>query len=349
MRLTLLVPDLPLPDMEGHFSLSCPSFPALHRLLAKGNTHHKASHNLEETLLQIFGVTTPISFPIAAVSLHGEGIDSESHTWLRADPVSLQVMRDHIQLHGADKLAITPDEAGALIETLNHHLKIEYAAHSLRIFSASPERWYMQVEQAITPRTVPVWQIEGRSILESLPVSQGALDWKCLTNEMQMLLHDHPVNRAREATGKQPVNGIWFWGEGSANAANLQAPSFSTIYADNTLARGLARQMQLEVQPVPNNLPDLLRLSPAFSPSSSVLVVLDNTAHAWRSADERTWVAACADTETRWFSPAQATLKSGILTQLELHLPTGSQTWCTTIKRNHLWRFWRRSLPHDHA
>ena len=33
-----------------------------------------------------------------------------------------------------------------------------------------------------------------------------------------MLLHDHPVNIAREARGCLPVTGVWFWGGGTADA-----------------------------------------------------------------------------------------------------------------------------------
>lgn len=346
MRLTLLVADLPLPDtVAGTSSLSLP-FPALHTLLARGDTRYVPGSYMEETLLETFGAAAPSSFPVAAVSLHGEGIDPGPHAWLRADPVHLQVMRDHIQLSGADKLALTPGEATALIDTLNRHLETEYAAERLRIFSAAPERWYLQVEQAAAPHTVPLWRMEGQSVFESLPVSHGAFDWKRLANEIQMLLHEHPVNAAREAAGQLPVNGVWFWGEGNASTVDLHA-AFSMVYANDALARGLARQAQLEVQPVPKNLSQLMQ-SPLAS-SASLLVVLDNTAHAWRAADERAWGSACTHAETSWFSPALAALKSGALTQLELRLPTASQTLRSTIVRSHLWRFWRRSLPRDHA
>ena len=31
---------------------------------------------------------------------------------------------------------------------------------------------------------------------------------------MQMLLHEHPVNAARERAGRAPVTGVWIWGGG---------------------------------------------------------------------------------------------------------------------------------------
>jgi hypothetical protein len=38
-------------------------------------------------------------------------------------------------------------------------------------------------------------------------------------NEIQMLLHEHPVNQRRERVGKLPVNGWWLWGFGEASGA----------------------------------------------------------------------------------------------------------------------------------
>jgi len=32
-------------------------------------------------------------------------------------------------------------------------------------------------------------------------------------NELQMQLHDHPLNQAREARGELPVNSLWLWAE----------------------------------------------------------------------------------------------------------------------------------------
>ena len=39
--------------------------------------------------------------------------------------------------------------------------------------------------------------------------------WRRWLTEMQMLLHEHPANAAREARGRSPVTGVWFWGGGA--------------------------------------------------------------------------------------------------------------------------------------
>ena len=47
-----------------------------------------------------------------------------------------------------------------------------------------------------------------------LPTGEGATQWAKLTNEMQMLLFEHPVNLAREANKLPTINSIWCYGGG---------------------------------------------------------------------------------------------------------------------------------------
>ena len=37
---------------------------------------------------------------------------------------------------------------------------------------------------------------------------------RMLLNEVQVLLHQHPLNAARQTRGLPPVNSVWFWGAG---------------------------------------------------------------------------------------------------------------------------------------
>src|SRR3977135_1670535 len=86
--------------------------------------------------------------------------------------------------------------------------------------------------------TTPADAARGAAIDEKLPAGPDAMRFNALMNEAQMLLHEHPVNPERAPRGELAVNSIWFWGGGVIDAG--RARSFSTVFSDDPLARGLA-------------------------------------------------------------------------------------------------------------
>jgi len=68
--------------------------------------------------------------------------------------------------------------------------------------------------------------ISGRVIGEYLSNSPNAAPLIQMMRESYDLLKNHPVNRARQAAGKQPANSIWLWGEGKKPSL----PSFEKTY-----------------------------------------------------------------------------------------------------------------------
>lgn len=61
-----------------------------------------------------------------------------------------------------------------------------------------------------------------------------------LEAEIQMLLHNHPVNVAREHSGKALVSSLWFWGSGSSQS--LDSMSLPYLFADDATLIGWWRQ-----------------------------------------------------------------------------------------------------------
>jgi hypothetical protein len=54
----------------------------------------------------------------------------------------------------------------------------------------------------------------GRNLRELLPSGRDAVRARSLVNDLQMLLHEHPVNERRALRGLPPVNSVWLWGMG---------------------------------------------------------------------------------------------------------------------------------------
>lgn len=82
----------------------------------------------------------------------------------------------------------------------------------------------------------------------ALPRSKQARQWLSLWSEAQMVLHQSPVNQARQARGQPTVNSVWLWGGG-----NLPTPVDNThtaVYADDPFAQGLAKALNILCLPL---------------------------------------------------------------------------------------------------
>jgi 2,3-bisphosphoglycerate-independent phosphoglycerate mutase len=67
-----------------------------------------------------------------------------------------------------------------------------------------------------TTRTQPPHDIPDRPVADYLPKGTGSDHLRALMERSKPVLADHPINRARIATGKKPATQVWLWGQGSA-------------------------------------------------------------------------------------------------------------------------------------
>jgi len=78
-----------------------------------------------------------------------------------------------------------------------------------------PERWYLSLaEGAPVPDFADPSHALGADLFSLLPTGPEGKRWRALFNEAQVLLHQHPRNAERVASGRAPVNALWFWGAG---------------------------------------------------------------------------------------------------------------------------------------
>jgi hypothetical protein len=209
---------------------------------------------------------------------------------------------------------LRPDEAGQLVATLNRHFA---GTHEFRC--PHPDCWVVRTAPAAID-TLPTRELAGKDIDAHLP---GA-PWPALLNEIQMALHEHPVNERREV----PVNSVWLWGAGALPAS--AAGPWRSVTADEPVALGLARLAGIRHRSPPRTAHAWL----AEMPEDGHHLVALEAAHATLEAD--------------WFAPLLAALKSGRIGLLTLHAPEAGLTF--EIARPDLRRFWRRARAvADHA
>jgi len=329
MHVTLLAADL-LPPPAFIPAHALPRQPALDWLVTKGDTALKPGAFLEEALL----AECKSIGPVAPLTLLADGGTPGQDTWLRADPVHLAVQRDNVQLLDSHVLQPTLAEAHAIAATVNAHFRQD----DLQIEVRHDARWYVRVPAADLPEAAPLWRVSGASVFERLPTHSGRINWRSLQNEVAMLLHDHPVNLAREAAGRPAINGLWFWG-GGALPEHTAGKEPRRIVASLALARGMA----LHRGDRPVDLPgDIGSLVPSTEPT---LVVLHQATRALRGNDAADWLAAVEALHANWFAPAKQKLLTGEIETLTLLLPNESASLATTVRPAMRRRFWRATKP----
>jgi hypothetical protein len=328
MHLQLALPDLLWPDIRLKEAADGLALPSLLRLLAKGRVRRTEPRDLESWLLRAFGVSDAGS---ALYALRADGGEAGEAFWLRADPCHLRVNRDHVLLADASSFELNREEAEALVESLNRH----FSADGMTFFPMQPQRWYLRLNAVRPIETTPLLQARGRDIDSLLPRGPEALRWRGMLNEAQMLLHQQPVNDAREARGELPINSIWLWGEGPASTP---VKNFACVRSHDALAGGLAQASGANVHPVPESAAQWLNAA-----SEGVeLVVLDGLSVPACYGDAHTWRQRLQTLEENWFAPLLEALRAGTIGMLSLHAVGQGAAFTAEITRQDLRHFWRR-------
>jgi hypothetical protein len=342
-RLTLVVPGLIWPSPQPPHPAGDIPHDALARLLGRGQRRMEPAISFDHLLARFLGMERRL--PLAALRRLGEENghaqdDGKTH-WLCADPVNLSFMGSHVLLDefNENEGEIDAAEATALVAALNE----EFA--NLGHFSATtPTRWYLRMERPAKVRFFPLDEAVCRPVQEYLPTDEEGFDdtarhWRHMLNEIQVMLHNHPVNIAREAAGRRLINSVWFWGNGTQSIEPPDSPEPSgmsgfAVQAADTVARGLARAAGTE--------PEALNVDRALR--ADTLVVLDTLAFFVRHLDLMRWQDAFAALEQEWFAPIAQAFDRGALRHFALHVPGERAGFSLALGSGARWCFWRKPL-----
>lgn len=341
MLLHLVVPGLLWPRDSIADVTRGLELPALHALLGRGRRarpevqaepDRRSTHGVrrpavspERWLCEAFGVRAE-ELPVGALRLLGEGHEPGADAWLCADPVHLRFSRNTLVVAGGGEPDLTRQEADQLVAELNVHL-----AEFGEFLAPHPQRWYLRAKRAPRIVTHSPAAVAGRTLEPFLPQGEDARDWRHLINEAQVLLHNHPLNAAREAAGRATANSLWPWGAGVLPAGAV-APA-PQVLADHPLARGLARLAGVPAAPLPPRAQDAVLHS---------LTLLETLSESAQSLDAAAWRSGLAELEGRWFAPSLAALKARRIHGLRLTALGDDATVDLTLDAGHLWQFWRR-------
>ena len=330
MNLELVVPALlAAPDAPPA------SAPALELLLARGRRTRSDASSLEHWLCGAFGLTDAAAqrspVPAGALTALALGLDPGPRRWLRADPVHLRAARDRLILVPNQALAVTVAEADALAGTLAPLLTGKFTLYPL-----NPDQWCLRVEtedECDAGIAAPI-ELAGADVDPRLP----AMQWHALLTELQMALHQHPVNTAREARGEPAINSLWLWGAGTLPAA-ARAP-WQSVSAGDPVALGLARLSGVRHRAPGSGAAGWLERAPE---DGRHLVVLDSLRGARALGDVDAYARRLQGLEGDLFAPLLAALKGGRIGMVTVDVPEAAVSFETV--RGDLRRFWRRRRP----
>jgi hypothetical protein len=270
--------------------------PALGRLLSVAGAPKRESGGMAAMLAPRYGVARQTDWPLAPIRLAALGIDPQAAYWLAADPASLAVGRADVQLAGLVN-DLERADAEALVATLNAHF-----AHDGLVFVAPrPDALFVRVATKFHLSTHPPDAVLGRPLRPLLPDGPDAAAWRLWQSEIEMLLHEHPVNVLRESAGRPAANSLWFSCGGTLPPRPSPAPAIRT-YATTGMADALAAHAGSPSRARPGHMRDVLADSAG---AESIVVAFDAPLDV-------------AATEEAWFAPAWDTLGAGSLEAVTL-------------------------------
>jgi len=334
MHCRLLIPELFPPDPAFAEPLGGRHFPNLETLLARGRRGADVWHSMEQWLFEIFSVERQLDWPSAPFALLGEGGNPGEDYWVHAEPVHLEADRDRVLLADSSVLSVSMEEAQSLAETVNRHF-----SEQLYVEPASADRWYAKLASPPAQATVPLADVLGRSI----EPGSASIGWHAIMNEIQMLLHEHPVNQAREVRGAPTINGMWLWGGG--RLAPAKAPPLRAVLSRHPLALGLASHASVRASYPPDDVKRWLESGEPDGVHLAVLVPLVEPVH---QRDVKRWTLEVQALERRWFTPLCEALRKNRIGMVSLHLSGDGQILNTETTRSDLRHFWRARRPLGH-
>jgi hypothetical protein len=220
----LVVPFAAGLSEAGAQALHSLQLPHLERLLARlepgalsGSDEHTLNLPHEQVLADAHGWRgVDGGLPFAALWARADGLPElgDGAAWGLLTPTHWQLGREQIVLRDPAELGLDEAESRALLQAVRELFEsLGWALHW-----GAPLRWYATHDTLAKLPTASLDRVIGRPIDPWLPERLAGQQLRRLQSEVQMLLHTHPLNDAREARGALPVNSFWLSGTGPSRA-----------------------------------------------------------------------------------------------------------------------------------
>jgi hypothetical protein len=182
--------------------------------------------------------------PAAAITREYVAGNAGAHAWLSADPAWVQPEMNGARLLACGQLQLTMAEANAFADTL----RASFDDAGMALDVSTPDRWHLRLPSGtLLPTFAAPEQALGEDLSQHIPQGPEGRRWRVLLNDIQVLLHQHPLNAERRARGLAPVNSVWLWGGGSLPTAPRS--ELAGVVSDDLLLTAMAKQAGLKAVP----------------------------------------------------------------------------------------------------
>jgi hypothetical protein len=214
-------------------------------------------------------------------------------------------------------LHVKLEHAQQMLASLNQHFNQD----GLTFFIGDSGAWYLRVAQSPQLQTTLPTIAIGKNIHPFMPQGEASARWLAVLNEVQMLLHEHAANQARESAGEIAVNSIWLSGGGVLPSTASSQNDVDLLAADSAFYQGLAKLTAVPCRSLPDSLERLL--DEAAQHSHIRLQLMDD----------------------KWWSAILQALKCRKIQQLTINLGLYDKSLVAEIKPIDLYKFWRSTKP----
>jgi hypothetical protein len=289
----------------------------LSRWLCQGNQQPVLAGGREAILRQRFSFDA-VQTPVAALTRQLDRHDAGKHLWLRADPAYVRADMAAARMLACGELGLTEDEA----DMLGASLQPLFDEHGLMLETTTPSRWYVRCPASESlPEFAARDAVLGDDLYLHMPSGELGKRWRRLLSEVQITLHNHPLNTVRARHGQVPINSIWFWG-GGVLPESINTDLHRVISTDEVVL-ALAACTPIVAQTLSESCSGIIA---TLAREESVLLDLGELRDG-------------AAMEREWLMPLAAALKNGSITAIQMLFSSGESC---VVRSAHRRRFWRR-------
>jgi hypothetical protein len=258
------------------------------------------------------GLAPQPDWPLAQLLHLAESIEinhqSNIHSVMLAQPVHLTLQRDSFGLERL--ITLTQDEYLTLTQYFNQFFVEEGL---VLIPSVTQQYWILKTSAPWHLTTQPIQTAMHQNIQGFMPQGPDAQQLRQVMNQVQMLMHEHPINLQRVADGLPEINSLWFSGNSISQLAAAQIKT--ALIGNSALIHAVSHALKL---------PSFAHLDSAIEEcvQDALMLIQPNDHVPWESIFDA--------------------VKSRKIKHLTLHLPLANGTLQVSLNPFDCWKFWRQ-------
>lgn len=336
---------------------------ALQRVLARGQSlpyQNSEFDPLEMWMAQQLGWNQAGSAPVAWAMVGADARQTPAGSQWWVSPVHIEVGVNGVGLLPPEALRLSREDANMLWALVDDLLVQNgwqdpgcFAQKDLEetkekkqpavVFSNDLARLKC-TQQPLPVSMVSPWSLARAKLTDFLPTDNAMRPWRQLWMQIQMALHDHPVNLRRQANGLPVVNAFWWWGGGapwqpSQSLLNLKLHRLYPQYESSALKLDTLHRLALYLAPWLGHC----CFQDSFVQMQSSVASASQVWHVIEDFDSSQWLRV-SDALTEFDQAVLAPLQHvGIAHGVAI---MGQVGWRSVLaSRAVRWRFWKRRLP----